>query len=83
MRAILLSVYTSFNTSHVVVYLDRQIRSLVENEGFNTSHVVVYPFLPPIIFTSLRSFNTSHVVVYPISQSIAIVNTLVSIHLML
>ena len=74
---------TSFNTSHVVIYLSNSDIPLLIAVGFNTSHVVIYQNSSQFIDSGLPRFNTSHVVIYQEAQSRTNGKKLVSIHLML
>ena len=65
------SLFTRFNTSHVVVYRNFIFFCDIACHGFNTSHVVVYDgFLLPKLTD--QSFNTSHVVVYHAEEASSI-----------
>ena len=59
-----------FNTSHVVIYLEREHNVKIGDEGFNTSHVVIYPRWLPLFHLLPLRFNTSHVVIYRIETLI-------------
>ena len=73
---------SSFNTSHVVIYLYLSDWSYPILLCFNTSHVVIYRVCQHRKSGIPARFNTSHVVIYRHHQSSCIWQG-VSIHLML
>ena len=75
--------YSSFNTSHVVIYPLFRLVYRPSFKRFNTSHVVIYQEgLFSFLYVHV-GFNTSHVVIYPFLPHQYEANVHVSIHLML